>query len=70
VRTRGRHGEADLVGRRGEIAADPEDLGAQLLDVAANLGADFDDGLVQFALDLVAEDRGARGIDGGANIVA
>jgi hypothetical protein len=61
MRAGGGDAQADALGGVGEIAADADDLGRQLLDVGADLGPDFDDRLVHLALDVVAEHGGARG---------
>ncbi len=43
--------EADAVGRGDQLAPRPENVFLQLGDIAADLGTDFDDRLVQLALD-------------------
>ncbi len=56
----GGDGETHAFRRIGQLAPDPEDLVGQLGDVAADLGPDLDDRLVELALDLIAQRRSAR----------
>ena len=60
MRPGGRDAEPDAFGALRELAADVGHLVLELRDVGANLGADLDDRLVQFALDLIAQRRRAR----------
>jgi hypothetical protein len=55
-------GDREPDARRGrrQLVADAEDLLPQLAHVGADLRADFDDRLMQLALDLIAEHRRAR----------
>ena len=59
MRAGGGNREPHALGRVRELAPVAEDLVAQLADVAADPGADFDDRRVHLALDLVAEHRPA-----------
>src|SRR5262249_2637240 len=60
MRAGGGDAQTDALGARRQLAPDPADLLVQLADVGADLGADFDDRLVQLALDLIAERRRRR----------
>src|ERR687896_22247 len=59
--TGGGDGEPDTLGGTAQLPPDMEDVVAKLRDVAADLGADLDDRLMELALDLFAESRGAGG---------
>src|SRR5205814_2796225 len=54
------HTQADALGRIGEAAPAANDFLAELVDAGADLGADLDNRLVELALGVVAERRGAR----------
>jgi len=60
VRTGGGDPQPDALRALGELAPDSADFVFEVVDVGADLRADFDDGLVQFPLDLIAERRRAR----------
>ncbi len=60
MRAGGGDAEAHAFGRRRQATPNPVHLGVELVDVLTDLRADLDDGLVELALDLIAQDRGAR----------
>ena len=55
------HGEARAIGGCAELAAHPQHFALELQHVRANGRAQFDDGLMHFPLDLIAQRQGARG---------
>jgi hypothetical protein len=55
------HGEARAIGGCAELAAHPQHFALELQHVRANRCAQFDDGLMHFPLDLIAQRQGARG---------
>src|SRR5689334_9123894 len=57
----GGHGESDALGSARQLATGAKDLVAQFARIGANASTDFDDRLVQLALDLIAQHRRARG---------
>jgi hypothetical protein len=61
MRPGGGDAQADALGALRQLATDPADLVFEFRDVAADSRADFDDRLVQLALDLIAERGGASG---------
>src|SRR5207302_8007573 len=60
MRASRRYTQPDALGRIGKTAPAADDFLAQLVDAGADLGADLDNRLVELALDVVAEGRGAR----------
>ena len=60
VRAGGGDAEAYAFRAVDELAADAADLVVELFDVGADLRADLDDRLVELALELITESRGAR----------
>ncbi len=60
MRAGGGNSQADALGRRRQFASSSEDLPRELGDVATDARADFDDGLVQLVLELIAERRRRR----------
>ncbi len=53
----GRYAEAFALGKSGDRASKPDDVGTRLLDVCADTGADFDHRLVHLRLDLLAQEH-------------